>query len=139
MVEAVAVRGDIFAESDEDVAEKNRDAGDGFGVDFTELRFVFGIVDEMDAQFLQERAEVVLNFNAMEVHGDFEIGDRIGAEQDFMILADVQEFDGENVGGLAKLGKGEKLGRWFVKLAGPPMDDAGEASEIAGPGGAQDA
>jgi len=139
LIEMAAVRRNVFAECDEDVAKENSQAGDGLGVNFAELRFVFGIVDEMDAEFLQQSAEIVFDFDAMEIHGDFEAGDGIGAKEDFMVLADVEQFNGEDVGGMAKFFESEELWRRLLELAGPPVDDAGEASQIVGLGGIEDA
>src|ERR1700732_1178073 len=82
-------------------------------------------------------AKVVLDFDAMEVHGDCDAGDGIRAEEEFVILADVEEFDGENVGGLAQLFFGEELRRRLVELTGPPVDDASEAGEVGGFAGFQ--
>ena len=139
LVKAAAVCGNVFAKRDKDVAQENGHAGDGLGVNFAELRVVFGIMDEVNAEFLQQRAEVVFDFDAMEIHGDFEAGDRIGAKEDFVVLADVEQFNGEDVGGMAKFFESEELRRRLFELAGPPVDDAGEASEIVGLGGIEDA
>jgi len=139
LVEPAAVCGNVFAERDEDVAQQNGHAGDGLGVNFAELRVVFGIMDEVNAEFLQQRAEVVFDFDAMEIHGDFEACNGIGAKEDFVVLANVQQFDGENIGGMAEFFEREELRRRLFELAGPPVDDPGEASEIAGFAGIEDA
>jgi len=135
LVEPAAVCGNVFAERDEDVAQQNGHAGDGLGVNFAELRVVFGIVNEMDAEFLQESAEVVLDFDAVEIQGDFEACDGIATKEDLVVLANVEQFDGEDVGGVAEFLECEELRRRLFELAGPPVDDAGEASEIVGFGG----
>jgi hypothetical protein len=135
LVKAAAVCGNVFAKCDKDVAQENGHAGDGLGVNFAELRVVFGIMDEVNAEFLQQRAEVVFDFDAMEIHGDFEACNGIGAKEDFVVLANVQQFDGENIGGMTEFFEREELRRRLFELAGPPVDDAGEASEIVGFGG----
>src|SRR6476469_1315005 len=52
LVESAAIRGDIFAESDEDVAEQDGEARDGLGINFAELMVVFKIMYEVDTEFL---------------------------------------------------------------------------------------
>src|SRR5215471_15272883 len=97
------------------------------------------IVEEMNPQFLQERTKAVLDFDAMQVRGDFKIGDGIGAEEDLVMPADVEEFDGEDVGGVLEFLLGEELRRRFSQLAGPPMNDVREASKVGGFRGFEDA
>jgi len=138
-VDVSAVCGNVFAERDENVAEKNGHAGNGLGVDFAELCFVFGVVDEVNAEFLQKRTKVVLDLNAVQIHGNFEAGDGIAPEEDFVILADVEQFDGEDVGGVAQLVRCEKLRRRLFEFAGPPVNDSGEASQVGGFCGMKDA
>ena len=125
LVEAAAVCGNVFAERNKDVAQENGHAGDGLDVDFAELRVVFRIVDEVDAEFLQESTKVVFDFDAMEIHGNFEARDGIGAKKDFVVLADVEQFDGEDVGGMPEFFEREELRGRLFELAGPPVDDAG--------------
>jgi hypothetical protein len=53
--------------------------------------------------------------------------------------ADVEEFDGEDVGGALEFLLGEELRRRFSQSAGPPMNDVREASKVGGFRGFEDA
>ena len=90
LIEMAAVRRNVFTECDEDVAKEYSHAGDRLGVNFAELRVVFRIVEKMDTEFLQQSAEIVFDFDAVEIHGDFEAGDGIGAKENFVVLSDVE-------------------------------------------------
>ena len=130
-VHVASLRGDVLPKDDQDVAEENRKSGDGFGVDLAKLGFVLTVMKEVNAKLLQQAAQAVLDFNTMEIHGDFNAGDGIRAEENLVALTDVQKFDGEDVSAMEEFLRGEELGRRLLELVGPPVDDASQASEVS--------
>ena len=45
-------------------------------------------------------AEIVLQLNAMPIHGDIQVGKYVFAVQDAMALTDVEHFNGKHVSGV---------------------------------------
>ncbi len=81
VIDGALIRRRIFAERDQNVAQQNGNAG-------------------KVAEFLQRGAQFVFDLRAMQVHRNFDARDRIVAKKNPMRLPDVQQFDGENIGGM---------------------------------------
>src|SRR5260221_13210096 len=79
-----------FAKNDQEMPQQHRNTGNRLRVDFAKLCFVIGRVQKMCAQFLQRGAQLVLQLNAMKIHGHFNAFDRIVAEKHAVVLADIQ-------------------------------------------------
>src|SRR5580693_5866279 len=75
----------------------------------------------------------------MEIHGDFDSGDGVGAVENAAAVLHVEELDGENIGGGAQLFGREKEGSGLVLVFAPPVDDRRDASQFASGDRAQDA
>src|SRR5260221_7005905 len=89
----------IFAKNYQEVPQQQGNTGNRLRVDFAKLRFVVGRVQEMRAQFLQRGAQFMFQLHAMQIHGNFDTFDWVIPEENTVMLADVQKFDSENVGG----------------------------------------
>jgi len=74
----------------------------------------------MRAKFLERSAKFALDLHAMQIHGNFDISDRIIAEKHAMRLANVEKFDGEHIGGMNQFFASENARRRFIQLARPP-------------------
>src|SRR5271154_3305420 len=92
----------------------------------------------MLAEFQERGAKLVFEFDAVEIHGDVDGGDGIFAVEDAMGFANVQELDGEDVGGARELFFGEEERGGFALIGDPPLDDRGDAAQVGGGEGAED-
>ena len=55
------------------------------------------------AQTQKQQTKIAFDLHAMQVHGNVQIGDRIGSEQDAMRAFDIQALNGKNVGRTAAI------------------------------------
>jgi hypothetical protein len=80
----------------------------------------------------------VFEFDAMQVHGDVDGGYGILAVEDFVSLAHVQEFDGEDVGGADEFFGSEEERGGFPLVDDPPSYGGGDAAKVGGGDGFED-
>jgi hypothetical protein len=90
-----------FLEGNQGVTQKREDAGRRFCFSGAKLAFFLSGEKEMLAELEEERAQVVLDLDAMEIHGDVDAGDNVSAIENTAAVLHVEQLDGENVGGLA--------------------------------------
>src|SRR5271163_4008237 len=74
----------------------------------------------------------------MEIHGNIDGGDGIFAVEDAVGVADVEEFDGEDVRGPREFFFGEEEWSGFALIGDPPLDGRSYATEVWGGQGSQD-
>src|SRR6267154_4405011 len=100
LVDGAFVDGNVFAQRDQNVAQQNGDTRNRLAIDFAQLLFVVGGAQKMVAQFLQRGSQFVLHLRAMQIHRHFEASDGVVAKKNAMHLADVQQLDGKDIGGM---------------------------------------
>src|SRR5579863_1055580 len=93
----------------------------------------------MIAQFLQRTAQFVFHLHAMQIHRNFNFGDWIFSEKHAMRGPDVQQFDGENIGGANQFFLGKNTRSRFAHRSAPPAHHRSDARKLGSFGGFQHA
>src|SRR5271167_1552367 len=105
------------------MAQQGEDAGSRFCRGSAKFALFLTGEEEMLAELEKQRAEIVLDLNAMEIHGHFNAGDDVGAVKNAAVFLHVEKFDGKHVGGATQFLGGEKEGGGFALIFAPPVDN----------------
>jgi hypothetical protein len=120
-----------LAQGPESVAEEGAESGDGLRHD-AQVRFVTqGRGQDGLAQAQPIGAQFAFDLQAMQTQGNFKVGEEVGAEEQAVMLGDVEKLDGEDVRGFLEFIEREEQRR-RIALAHPPFRGIVEMFEIFG-------
>jgi hypothetical protein len=127
-----------LAQGPKSVAEQGAERGDGLRHD-AQVRFVTqGRGKDRLAQAQPIGAQFAFDLQAMQAQGNFKVGEEISAEEQAVVLGDVEKLDREDVRGFVEFIKREEQRRW-IALAYPPFRGIVEMLEIFGASALDDA
>lgn len=119
--------GRLFFKSNQRMAQESEGARGGFRSGVAELAFFLTVEEEILAQFEKQGAEIALDLDAMEIHGDGDVFYDVGARENTTVSLHVEEFDGEYISRAAKFFGGEAERGGFVLVLSPPVNHRGDA------------
>src|SRR5258708_4854386 len=120
----------LFSKCNHHMAQQRQHSGKRFSQNGRQFLRISRRAQIMLPQFQQDRAQVMLNLHAMQVHRHFNVRNDVRSVKDSPPALHIQNLDGEDIRGIPQLIFREEKRRGLFLLDAPPFHHVCEASQL---------
>src|SRR5258706_5525113 len=120
----------LFSKCNHHMAQQRQHSGKRFSQNGRQFLRISRRAQIMLPQFQQDRAQVMLNLHAMQVHRHFNVRNDVRSVKDSPPALHIQNLDGEDIRGIPQLIFREEKRRGLFLLDAPPFRHTREASQL---------